>query len=68
MRSDFRLRNGFLGSLQIAPSHWPSGGGRAADAIELMLTGAVGIKSRRMAKFGSFGGNVNFPKSDLLGV
>ena len=66
MGSKLRLENGFLGSLQIAPSHWPSGGGRYADAIELVPTSLVVTNSMHTAKFGSFGGNMYFPKADLL--
>jgi len=66
MGSEVSFKMDFLGSLQIAPSHWPSGGGRYADAIELVLTGLVTTNSMHTAKFGSFGGNMYFPKADLL--
>ena len=66
MGSEVRLENGFLGNLQFAPFHWPSGGGRVADAIELVLTGLVINDSMHMANFGSFGRNVYFPKAGLL--
>jgi len=66
MGSELRLENGLLGSLQIAPSHWPSGGGRVADTIELVLTGPVVTNSMHKAKFSCFGANMYFPNADLL--